>query len=93
MLVIETYIIVAALVILSGLFSRLTLGLMSLNTYTLQRKVQLGDKDASRVYPLRKTGNLLLTTLLLGNVAVNSANFSMTRGTCVCCSIISDTKI
>ncbi len=58
---------------LSALFSGLTLGLMGLNKYELKRKVDLGDKEAAKVYPLRKQGNLLLTTLLVGNVAVNSA--------------------
>ncbi len=68
-----TYVIVIILIILSALFSGLTLGLMGLDKYELRRKVDLGDKEAMKVYPLRKQGNLLLTTLLVGNVAVNAA--------------------
>ncbi|NQV91005.1 DUF21 domain-containing protein [Candidatus Woesearchaeota archaeon] len=68
-----TYIIVVCILILSGLFSGLSLGLMSLDLFSLRRRVKLGNKAAMRVYPLRKKGNLLLITLLLGNVAVNSA--------------------
>jgi len=67
-----TYLIVISLVALSGLFSGLTLGLLSLDKNELERKISLGDKDAKRVYPVRKHGNFLLATLLLGNVAVNS---------------------
>jgi metal transporter CNNM len=67
------YILTITLLILSGLFSGLTLGLMSLDPFELKRKIRLGDKHAERVYPLRKNGNLLLCNLLLGNVAVNSA--------------------
>lgn len=65
-------IIVVLLVLFSGLFSGLTLGLMGLNVFDLKRKVKIGNQYAERIYPLRKQGNLLLCTLLLGNVAVNS---------------------
>ncbi len=60
------------LVALSGTFSGLTLGLMSLKPHALKRKARLGNKSAQQVLPLRKNGNLLLTTLLLGNVFVNT---------------------
>lgn len=66
------YVIVAFLVLLSGAFSGLTLGFFSLNLTSLERKMKLGDIRAKKVYPIRKNGNLLLCTLLLGNVAVNS---------------------
>ena len=65
--------IVLILVFLSGCFSGLTLGFFSLNLTSLERKMKLGDPRAIKVYPVRKNGNLLLCTLLLGNVAVNSA--------------------
>ncbi|MFK7772649.1 MAG: CNNM domain-containing protein [Saprospiraceae bacterium] len=65
--------IVTFLVLLSGAFSGLTLGFFSLNLTSLERKAKLGDKRARKIYPVRKNGNLLLCTLLLGNVAVNSA--------------------
>ncbi len=66
-------VIVVFLVALSGLFSGLTLGLLGLDKTDLERKIKLGDKRAKKVYGVRKKGNLLLCTLLLGNVAVNSA--------------------
>ncbi|TAK50541.1 MAG: DUF21 domain-containing protein [Saprospiraceae bacterium] len=64
--------IIVLLVLLSALFSGLTLGFFSLNLTSLERKIKLGDPRAIKVYPIRKNGNLLLCTLLLGNVAVNS---------------------
>jgi metal transporter CNNM len=67
-----TYFIVIILVVLSGIFSGLTLGLLSLDKAELERKIALGNKDAKRVYSVRRRGNLLLCTLLIGNVAVNS---------------------
>ena len=66
------YIIIIILVLLSGLFSGLTLGLLSLDKNELERKISLGDKKAKKIFAVRKKGNLLLCTLLLGNVGVNS---------------------
>ena len=66
------YLIPLALVLLSGLFSGLTLGLLSLDAQSLRRRAKHGDADAATIYPVRIKGNLLLTTLLLGNVAVNT---------------------
>lgn len=66
------YLIVTFLVLLSGMFSGLTLGLLSLDKNELKRKISLGNKHAKKVYKVRKNGNLLLCTLLLGNVGVNS---------------------
>eukprot|EP00917_Polyrhabdina_sp_WS-2016_P018598 GHVP01039956.1.p1 GENE.GHVP01039956.1~~GHVP01039956.1.p1 ORF type:complete len:579 (-),score=95.33 GHVP01039956.1:263-1999(-) len=79
----------------SALFSGLTLGLMTLDVTQLkilinageaERLLEEGDKQiiqaatyATRVLPVRKNGNLLLVTLLVGNVMVNSA-FSILMG-------------
>ena len=68
-----TYVITFLLLCCSALFSGLTLGLMGLDAHELKRKMDLKDKYAKKIYPIRKRGNLLLTTLLLGNVAVNAA--------------------
>ncbi len=65
-------IIIIFLLLLSGLFSGLTIGLFSLNKNELQRKAELGDKKSKKVLSIRKNGNLLLCTLLTSNVAVNS---------------------
>lgn len=46
---------------------------MSLRPHELKRLIKIGNKDAKKIYPLRKNGNLLLCTILLGNVAVNAA--------------------
>ncbi|MDP3836751.1 MAG: CNNM domain-containing protein [bacterium] len=67
------YFFTTILILLSALFSGLNLGLMSLSSFELKRKAELGDKNAKKVYEVRKNGNLLLVTLLLGNVAVNAA--------------------
>lgn len=72
---IATIAIVLGLLFLSGLFSGLNLGFMSLTKEELQRKIKLGgeeEKRATIVYRLRKNGNLLLCTILIGNVLVNN---------------------
>ncbi|MDN5203915.1 CNNM domain-containing protein [Fulvivirgaceae bacterium BMA10] len=63
------YVIVIFLVLLAGTFAGLTLALFSLNLTELERKIRIGNKEAEKVYTIRKKGNLLLCTLLLGNVA------------------------
>lgn len=65
--------VVVILVGASALFSGLTLGYFTLETQSLKRRAKAGDSAAARVLPIRERGNQLLTTLLLGNVAVNSA--------------------
>jgi len=64
--------IVIALISASGMFSGLTIGLMSLSVDIVQRSADLGDRNAVLVLPIIKKGNLLLVTLLLGNTAVNA---------------------
>lgn len=61
--------IVIGLVILSGMYSGLTLALFSLNLTTLEREMITGSRTTKKVYEIRKQGNFLLCTLLLGNVA------------------------
>ena len=60
----------------SGMFSGLTLGLLSLDIEGLDIIVNAGTEDerrwAQRILPLRRRGNLLLCTLLLGNTLVNA---------------------
>ena len=66
------------LLLLSGLFSGLNLGLMSLDVSELEILKKVGTPKqqsfASKIYPLRKRGNFLLCTILLGNVLVNSVS-------------------
>jgi len=70
------YILIVILILLSALFSGLTLGLMGLDKTGLEIVMDGDDKEASEaaraIYPVRANGNRLLCTLLLGNVAVNA---------------------
>eukprot|EP00002_Diphylleia_rotans_P033568 TRINITY_DN7148_c0_g2_i1.p1 TRINITY_DN7148_c0_g2~~TRINITY_DN7148_c0_g2_i1.p1 ORF type:complete len:662 (-),score=127.64 TRINITY_DN7148_c0_g2_i1:168-2153(-) len=68
--------LIFVLLSLSASFSGLTLGLLSLDPMGLQIVIEGGDPQdaeyAKKIAPIRKKGNFLLCTLLLGNVAVNS---------------------
>ena len=69
-------IMIILLILLSALFSGLTLGLMGLDKTGLEIVMESEDPVAAAnariIYPVRKNGNQLLCTLLLGNVAVNA---------------------
>lgn len=67
---------------LSGTFSGLNLGLLGLDVKNLEiltkgpfnSEEEARDAEyAEKILPIRKRGNLLLCTILLGNVTVNSA--------------------
>lgn len=64
--------VVIILLLVSATFSGLTIGMFSLSLGDLERRIKEGNKQAKKIYEIRKNGNLLLCTLLLGNTIVNS---------------------
>ncbi|CAM9878694.1 unnamed protein product, partial [Choristocarpus tenellus] len=70
------YALIILLVMMSGLFSGLTLGLLGLDKIGLEIICNGDDPTAAgyakKIEPVRANGNLLLCTLLLGNVGVNA---------------------
>ncbi|XP_033014942.1 metal transporter CNNM4-like [Lacerta agilis] len=79
------------LLALSGMFSGLNLGLMSLDPMELRIVKNCGTpmerKYATRIEPVRRHGNYLLCSLLLGNVLVN-ASFTILFDSMVSASIL-----
>ncbi|CAN7999781.1 unnamed protein product [Ixodes pacificus] len=70
-------VLICVLLIWSGLFSGLTLGLMALDKTELKVIESCGTPEereyARKILPLRHRGNYLLCSLVLGNVCVNSS--------------------
>ena len=75
------YVVIVVLCSFSAMFSGLNLGLMGLDVKNLElitkgpfsnEQEERDAKYAARILPLRRRGNLLLCTILLGNVTVNS---------------------
>uniref|UniRef100_A0A8C6WXH3 Metal transporter n=1 Tax=Neogobius melanostomus TaxID=47308 RepID=A0A8C6WXH3_9GOBI len=68
--------VICCLLVLSGMFSGLNLGLMALDPMELRIVQSCGtDKEkkyAGKIEPIRRKGNYLLCSLLLGNVLVNT---------------------
>ena len=75
------FVLIVALSLLSAVFSGLNLGIIGLDPGYLELltmgpfETKEDERDAAyarRILPLRKRGNLLICTILLGNVSVNS---------------------
>ena len=67
----STWIGIVLCLIQSAIFSGSNLALFSLSRLKLEAELEKGNQDASKILRLRKDSNLLLCTILWGNVSVN----------------------
>jgi len=67
------FVIVLLLIGISAVCSGLNIAIMALDPRDLRRKAKLGDRNAKRVLPLRRSTHLTLSAILLTNVAAVSA--------------------
>ncbi|MEE6478847.1 hypothetical protein FKM82_012030 [Ascaphus truei] len=76
--------VIAVLLGLSGIFSGLNLGLMALDPMELRVVQRCGSERerryAKKIEPVRRKGNYLLCSLLLGNVLVNTTLTALLDG-------------
>lgn len=66
-----TWIGIAFCVTQSAMFSGLNLAFFSISRLRLEVEASAGNKNAQKVVAIRRNPNLVLTTVLLGNVAIN----------------------
>lgn len=66
-----TWVAIALCVSQSAIFSGLNLAFFSLSRLRLEVEAAAGNRSAEKVLALRRDPNLVLTTVLVGNVAVN----------------------
>lgn len=66
-----TWIAIAFCVSQSAIFSGLNLAFFSLSRLRLEVEAAAGNRNATKVLALRREPNLLLATVLIGNVAIN----------------------
>lgn len=66
-----TWLGIAICIVHSAMFSGCNLAFFSLGRLRLEAEVQRGNKSAAKVLALRQDSNLLLCTILWGNVSVN----------------------
>ncbi len=70
-MVIITWVLIFFCLLQSAIFSGLTIGLFGLSRLRLEVEAELNNSFAVKLLELRRDSNLLLATLLWGNVAVN----------------------
>ncbi len=69
-----TFLIVALLLFLSAIYSGLNISFMSLSVSELRRAAKIGNNKAQKLLKIRRRGHLVLSSVLIINIATISAN-------------------